>query len=127
VKRWIRIEGGAVHAVRYSQRRPGPLWEASPPGAETGDLWDGTTLTKPPAPVPAEVHVSQALLALEQQGLLDAYEAWTQDPARTRAQQIEIAHRAHWQRNNALVVTAAAALGITDEQLDELFRLAATL
>ena len=68
---------------------------------------------------------AQGQLALLQAGVLDALEAWV--ATQSRATQIEYAARGEWRRDWPLVATGATALGLTEEQVDELFILAATL
>ena len=68
---------------------------------------------------------AQGQLALLQAGVLDALEAWV--ATQSRETQIEYAARGEWRRDWPLVATGAAALGLTDAQMDDLFRLADTL
>jgi hypothetical protein len=62
---------------------------------------------------------AQGKLALLHADLLDIVEAWvaTQD----RKTQIEYAERGEWRRDWPLVVSAGAAFGLTDTDLDNLF------
>lgn len=82
-----------------------------------------------PAPVPAVVDMAQARLALLQAGLYttvqDAVAAMT-GPA-GEAARIEWEFRATVRRDSPLVQALAAQLGLTDQTLDQLFTLAATL
>ncbi len=76
-------------------------------------------------PVPTEVSAAQGRLALLHAGVLDALDAWiTTQP---RATQIEYFSRGTWRRDWPLVAMGAAALGLTEAQVDDLFILAATL
>ena len=79
------------------------------------------------ARVPTRVTALQGLLAIDQAGLSAQYEAWADDPARTFAERAFISKAQNWDRDNATLNAAAAALGIDDAQLDQLFTLAATL
>lgn len=76
-----------------------------------------------------EVTMRQARLALSQQGLLaivkDAI-ALIPEPDKT-AVSIEWEYAAIVQRGSPWVATMASALGLNDEQMDDLFKLAATL
>lgn len=67
----------------------------------------------------------QANLALLQFGLLDAVEGWLSTQSRTV--QIDWNKATEIKRNWPAINDAAIALGLTDEQLDELFTLAPTL
>lgn len=93
-----------------------------------GWLYDGTTFTPPPpqpAPVPEAVTPVQFRRALRQAGLYDAVAAYvaTQDADTQDAWEYAVTIP----RSDALVARAAAGLGQSDEQVDDLFRLAATL
>ena len=76
-------------------------------------------------PVPTEVSAAQGRLALLQADALDALESWI--AAQDRASQIEYFSRGTWRRDWPLVATGATTLGLTEAQVDDLFRLAATL
>ena len=67
----------------------------------------------------------QARLALLDAGLLDAVEAYV--ATQPRAVQLEWEYASEIRRDNALLSTAATALGMTSEQLQALFTQAATL
>jgi hypothetical protein len=98
-------------------------------GADIGDLWDGSTFTKPPAPppvVPQSVSRFQALAALSNAGLLtQAQNAVNASPnplvplAWNNAQTFD--------RNSSTVATLGPALGLTDAQIDSLFIAASTI
>lgn len=68
---------------------------------------------------------AQGRLALLQAGVLDALEAWI--ATQPRATQIEYAARSTWRRDWPLVASGAAAMGLSEDQVDELFRMAAAL
>ena len=78
-------------------------------------------------PVPQEVTVLQALLAIDQAGMSVAYDAWANDPARTFAEKAFINRAQVWRRTDPLMIAGATALGLSPAQLDDLFMLAATL
>ncbi|UZV40224.1 hypothetical protein Acica_19 [Acidovorax phage Acica] len=78
---------------------------------------------------PPEVTMGQARLALHDIGKLQAVEAVLAsmpEPARTRAK-IEWDYRPTVRRDSQLVAQLGAAIGLSGEQLDELFTHAATL
>ena len=80
----------------------------------------------PPAPViPSTVSMRQARLALLQVDLLDEVE--TAIANGTRADQITWEYATEVNRSDTLVVNLSAALGLTEQQLDDLFLLASTL
>lgn len=78
-------------------------------------------------PVPEAVLPLQGLLAIDLAGMSGAYEAWANDPARTFAERAFIQRAQVWRRDDPLLKGATVALGMTDAQVDDLFRLAATL
>lgn len=83
---------------------------------------------EPPAnPVPQEVTVLQAMKALDAAGMSAAYEAWANAPERTFIERAFINRSTHWVRTDPVMLSGAAAIGISEAQLDGLFRLAATL
>jgi len=96
--------------------------------ATVGDIYDGTAFSKPsvvPAiEVPQSITPRQARLALLQVGLLDDVEALL---ALDKAMQIWWEYSLEVDRNNPHIVNAGLALGMTAQQLDELFVLGATL
>lgn len=69
----------------------------------------------------------QGLLALDQSGLADAYEVWAKDPARTFAERAYIEKAGVWRRDDATLNAAAVSMGLSSQQVDDLFVLAATL
>lgn len=101
-------------------------------GGSIGDTWDGARFISPPAPpvvVPQSVTMRQARLALHAAGLLagvDAAIASMQEPAKTAAA-IEWEYASEVERNAGLVPAMAAALGMSEADIDDLFITAATL
>ncbi|MDR6394620.1 hypothetical protein [Herbaspirillum seropedicae] len=89
------------------------------------DVWDGNAWLAAPAPVPVAVTPLQARRALLAAGLLDAVES--------AAAAADTETRLAWQfsssveRASPFVANLAAALKLTDAQVDDLFRQAAQL
>ena len=115
---------------------PGRSTPVAPP-VKTGDLYPRFVggqwglEEKPVAPVvepsvPAVVTVRQAKLALLQAGLLDDVEAAIAASA-DRAVQIEWEYATEFLRDWPALLAMQPALGLTDTQIDDLFRRAATL
>lgn len=77
-------------------------------------------------PVPSVVSRRQAKFALLQSGLLDDVDAAIATSG-DRAAQIEWADAQEFRRDWTALVAMKPALGLTDAQVDDLFRLAATL
>ena len=78
-------------------------------------------------PVPQEVRTLQALLAIDELGHAAAYEAWSNDPARTFREKAFVQKAEVWKRNDSLFNAAADGLGFTEADKDAFFRLAALL
>lgn len=89
-----------------------------------------STDSLPPLPAPGVISMRQARLALLGAGLLDNVEGAINgipDPAQRRAAQIQWEFSSEVNRYSGLITALAPALGLTDEQIDDLFRMAATL
>ncbi|SMH29794.1 hypothetical protein [Azospirillum agricola] len=80
----------------------------------------------PPPPVPASVSAFQARAVLHRSGLLPAVEAamTASDDAEAR---LAWEYAVEFVRAGPLLTAVAAQLGLTDEQIDDLFREAATI
>jgi hypothetical protein len=89
-------------------------------------LWDGawSVVPLPPPPVPDAVTPAQAKLALHAAGLLDAAEVAVAT-AGVEAQ-IYWTSALTFERQHPLILSIGAALGLTEAQIDDLFRDAAT-
>ena len=93
------------------------------------DVVDGSVVALAPPPPPAVTKITalQGLLVIDQSGLADKYDAWADDPARSFAERAFINKAQEWRRDDATLAGAAAALGLSDAQVDAMFELAATL
>ncbi len=79
----------------------------------------------PPPPVPAKVSRMQAKLALNAAGLLDDVEAYMATAAEeTRIYWAEVSEL---HRDHPILVAAVGALGLSEAQVDDLFRAAAAI
>jgi hypothetical protein len=97
-------------------------------GCEIGGRWTGSGWEPkpiPPAPVPASITPLQARRAVRAAGLLDAVNAWiaTQPDDAQEAWEYCIEVR----RDSPLIAGAQEGLGLTSEQVDDLFRAGAAL
>jgi hypothetical protein len=90
-------------------------------------LWrlENGAVVSVPAPAPAVVSMRQARLALLQSSLLDQVTAAI--AAGSQVDQITWEYATEVRREDPLVANLSAALGLTSQQLDNLFTLAATL
>lgn len=111
------------------------------PGAESWDVvvelspelvagvwrqrWQVTPGTPPPLPVPEMVSRFQARAALHLAGLLDDVEALVADPQTDMLTRLAWQDAQEFRRASPTVAAIAAALGMSDAQLDDLFRTAA--
>lgn len=69
--------------------------------------------------VPEEIDAIAAMVVLEQAGLITALDNWlTTQP---RSTQEVFRRRQTWRRDNEILISGAAAMGITSAQLDALF------
>ena len=136
--KYARIESGRVAEVGEfdsieGRFHPSLVWvECS---AEVGEGWSysggvfSAPPPAPPAPVPSEVTMRQARLALLGAGLLDSVEgALNAMPegnptqiAQKRAARIEWEYSQIVQRHKGLTVALAGSLGMTDAQIDAIF------
>lgn len=134
-----------THSVTQSIYAPVPAGSTLAPPPElispqvarwTGSDWEvlperpvPPTPEPVPDPVPQSVTMRQARLALLGVGLLaavDAAIAGLPEPERTAAQ-IEWEYSQEVQRDKPFVAMLAPALGLSESDLDNLFRVAATL
>lgn len=120
-----------------------PVQDTTPPEAPdmvavraAPELVDGvwherwTLEPAPPAPVPQSVSMRQARLALLQADLLyqvDATIAAIQDATERRQAQITWDYSTEVHRGDPLVFRLATSFGLSDTQVDDLFRTASTL
>lgn len=79
----------------------------------------------PPTPIPTIVTMRQARLALMQAGLLATVDSTI--AAGSESDQITWEYATEVARNSPLVINLSDSLGLTEQQLDDLFTLAATL
>lgn len=74
--------------------------------------------------IPKSIEVLQGLLAIDQVGLSSLYESWINSPERTFAEKAFINNARTWRRDDPILQAAATEIGLTKEQLDQLFILA---
>ena len=80
----------------------------------------------PPAPpqIPQQVTLAQGKVVLIQMGLWQQVVAFVdaiEDPLQKAIAEVAVYETLHWQRNSLFLNQVATALGITQEQMDELF------
>ena len=77
--------------------------------------------------VPSQVSALQGLLAINAAGLSEAYSEWASSGDRTFAERAFIDKATHWKRTDPVLLSGATALGLTSEQVDQLFISASAL
>lgn len=131
MKKFAVIENGVVTNIVIADSPMFDNWiDAN--GCSIGDLWDGVSFipAQPePAKVPQSVTMRQARLALLQAGKLSTVNAAiaAMGGAQGEAARIEWEFSNEVQRGQPLVAALAPVLGMTSEQLDQLFITAAGL
>jgi hypothetical protein len=80
-----------------------------------------------PDPVPRQVSALQGLLAIDAAGLSEAYSDWASSESRTFAERAFIDKALHWNRTDPVLLSGATALGLTSDQVDQLFISASAL
>lgn len=123
-----KIENGEVVQIDRTTDTAPDGWLVVGPEVVCGMLYADGSFTNPPAPpapVPVAVTPRQARLALLGAGLLDTVEAAI--AAGPRADQITWEFAVDVRRDYPMIANLGTALGLTSEQVDDLFRTAATL
>jgi hypothetical protein len=78
-------------------------------------------------PVPESVSRFQAQAALLQAGFLDMIEAYMAAETTSRMEKLAWSNALEFRRDSPLMIGLCSAFGLTNEQVDNLFRLAATI
>jgi len=76
---------------------------------------------------PESVTALRGLLAIDAAGLSSAYAAWAGSGDRTFAERAFIDKALRWRRDDPVLIAGADALGLTAEQVDQLFISASAL
>jgi len=95
--------------------------------ASSGLFGSIANFVPPPPPVPQAVSKFQARAALFQAGLLDAVKAIMEDPSTDPIVRMAWEAATEFQRNSPTVLAMYPALGLSDSQLDDMFRFASTI
>lgn len=91
-----------------------------------GTFFDYPTV-RAESPVPASVSRFQARAALYQAGLLDDVEALMLSPAADPISRLAWMDATEFKRASPTILSLMPTLGLTDSQLDDMFRFAATI
>lgn len=126
MKAHVISNGKVVNTIIVNSLDDLPSLISAENGGTIGDTWDGETFTTPVIvpPVPQSVTRFQARGALLLAGLLDGVEtamaACSDEMAKLAWQYAQ-----EFRRDSPTIAVMAAAIGITDAQLDDLFTVAA--
>ena len=135
MSRWAHVRAGRVVAISEGPTPPDDAAStlvACDASVQDGDTYNGVSFAageRPMPPVPSSVTMRQARLALLGAGKLAAVESAIDalsEPAKTAAR-IEWDYSNEVRRHNGLVASLGPALGLTDAEIDALFRVAAGL
>jgi hypothetical protein len=129
MSKYAIIEDGKVVNIAKANEALADNWVQSD-SAAIGDLYDGTSFTKPPAPptpIPQTVSRFQARAALYHAGLLDQVETLMSDPATDMLAKLAWADAQEFKRSSPTIAAFSQQIGLTDEQIDELFKQAAQI
>jgi len=107
----VRLEDGSISTIPIDHPIVGAIEAAAVPAAAP--------------PVPAQVSPRQLRLALYQLGLLDQVDAAVSSA--DKPTQIAWEFSLQYERTHPMIATMAAAIGKSDADIDNLFRLAWTL
>jgi hypothetical protein len=128
----IISDGVVVNVVEAWPEQADAAWVASDK-ANIGWLFDGEEFREPPplpAPVPASVTRRQAREALLNVGLLDDVEmiiGSIEDATERKRAEIYWLDSVAFERANPMLAQIASAVGLTEAEIDDLFRQAAAL
>jgi hypothetical protein len=136
----IRLIDNAIFAAWVAAGNPkADGWVLIPDQPSPGATWDGTQWVEPPPPppvVPREVTMRQARTVLlmtphptagNMLAAVNAALAGIADPVQRGLAELEWEYSSVVQRDRGMVVQLAAGLGLTSQQLDQLFIAAAQI
>ena len=131
MKKYAVVDNGVVTNIVIAESQMFSNWVLAN-GCSIGDKWDGTSFIPAdpePVNVPKSVTMRQARLALLQAGKLGTVNSAiaSMEGVQGEAARIEWDYSNEVQRAQPLVAALGGVLGMTSEQLDQLFITAATL
>lgn len=117
---------------KVKARNPDGTWIADDPDTPQNEawVWQQTWVQEPipPEPVPQTISRAQGKAVLIQQGLWAAVLAFVsgiEDDTERALAEVALNDTQEWRRDSPFLTTAAAALGLTEEQMDAMFTAAA--
>lgn len=122
---------GSIDAIYLSDPRPAVDATEIPDDVFAGYIPDGnggwSAPSPAPEPVPASVSAFQARAALARAGLLATVQAEIDAMPADDERRLAWDHAQAFERASPTIAALAATLGLIDEQIDDLFRTAATI
>jgi hypothetical protein len=127
----VRDLGEQIAAWEAAGNPKAEAWAAQPPQPSPDAVWQGGQWVTPTPNVPQAISARQIRLWLVRHGvslaMVDAAIDGIQDAMTREAVRVEWEYAPHVERTHAWLVPMAAALGLTEAQVDAAFREAATL
>jgi hypothetical protein len=127
----VRDLGEQIAAWEAAGNPKAEAWAAQPPQPSPDAVWQSGQWVTPTPDVPQAISARQIRLWLVRHGvslaMVDAAIDGIQDAMTREAVRVEWEYAPHVERTHAWLVPMAAALGLTEAQVDAAFREAATL
>ena len=118
---------GVVANIAVSEKALGANWVESTV-AKKGDLYNGSVFTtpEPVATTPGTITQVQGMKALHRAGKKKAIKTMLSAPGNEEAE-IAFEYNRTWNRDSQFIADLAPALGMTEEEIDALFIVAAEI
>ena len=117
----VLVSGDKVLAVVTASNVQGEILQA--PEGFTPDQIDNYAVINGfvSMKVPPEISALAGLAVIDQFGLSEVYTAWATSSERTFMEKAFIEKAVNWRRSNTALIQAATSLGLSSEQLDQMF------
>lgn len=122
---YVTAEGAYIGGFDGIDPPAGAIEVPGPPPVNAAQVWGGTGWLPYVPPVPAAVTPLQARKALRAAGMMPAVNDWL--AAQDEITNEEWEYATQIERDNPAIAAAAVGLDLTEADLDDLFRTAATL
>lgn len=115
----------------YGNTYAGLVWQDSQQTMPTQEDVAAAMLLPEPVPVPESVSLRQFRMSLKRAGLFAAVDSLRTNPALTLQQRDDLTEFLEFsnsiERDHPLIAALSPMIGVTTEQIDDVFRIAATL
>lgn len=127
--RYAIVEQGIVKNIAVSEEPLDEEWIQSDTAQIGYSYADGvfTPPASPPSVVPEICTALQGLLAIDHAGLAAGYQSWASSEDRSFAERAFIDKALTWRRDDPVLIAGATAMGLGDEDIDNLFVIASQL